>query len=673
MDAAAVARPGLVSAQRGCPHRKRRRQGRWRVGFDNGGRRHVARYSRHHWMAAGVALSQSRREGRRRRCRTPSRRIREPQHRPRVFQECNSRRHRRSAAPCRANLRLDVDPRGSRAGAARLALVDGADVRRADFDRIPRMADVRRCRECSGTQKPAMSQPEVNSSAARNRQIENAIFLIPFVTYAYFYQGSDQSIACRFDLMRSMLEKSALWINDFCGYNTADIITVGGHIYSVKAPGTSFTALIPWVIFKLLLMPLQTTHEPLYWAFTTYLTTLFTTGLLISISCVVMYRFARFFGASEGRATGIALILGLATICFPYATELTGEPVAGAFVFIAFYLVATFSTRPSSARAFAAGFLAGWAVLNDYPVFVVAAAIGIYALFKLPEWKPLAAFSMGALLTAVIVLAYNWGAFGSPLFFSYQAFKLAENRQFPEQAVGFVGLTYPKARVLWNVLLDPERGLFFCNPVLLLSILGVAYFARLRQWRAEFVVTVYSFVVLILFNAAYGESIVSWGGGTATGPRQIVASVPFMVLALAFLPAASNFLLGAFGALSAAIMLMATATNPHFPYEYDNPVRDFALQQFMRGDFATNRDAFFGGGMIVGDSVAFNLGKLIGLPGPFQLWPLAGFWIFGAFDLSDTLELWGNGASRRLTQLAAAIGISAVFLLSMSQKILQPF
>ncbi len=518
-----------------------------------------------------------------------------------------------------------------------------------------------------------MNQPGVNSSEAHTRQIENAIFLIPFVTYAYFYQGSDQSIACRFDLMRSMLEKSALWINDFCGFNTADIINVGGHIYSVKAPGTSFTALIPWVIFRLTLLPLHSTHEPLYWAFTTYLTTLFTTGLLISMLSVVMYRFARFLGASEGRAAGVALILGLATIAFPYATELTGEPVAAACVFIAFYLLATFSMRPSSARAFAAGFLAGWAVLNDYPVFLVAGAVGLYALFKLPEWKPIAAFSAGAALTALILLAYNWGAFGSPLFFSYQAFKLPGNRQFPEQAVGFVGLTYPKARILWNVLLDPQRGLFFCNPVLLLSIFGVAYFARQRRWRAEFAVTVYSFVVLILFNASYGESIVSWGGGTATGPRQIVASIPFMVLALAFLPAACNFLLGTLGAISAAIMLMATATNPHFPYEYDNPVRDFALQQFMRGDFATNRDAFFGGGMIVGDSVAFNLGKIANLRGPMQLWPLAIFWIFGAFDLSDTLGLWGRGASRRLTQAAAAVGIGAVFLLPMSQYILQPF
>ncbi|MGA7871941.1 MAG: PA14 domain-containing protein [Candidatus Binatus sp.] len=146
-----------------------------------------------------------------------------------------------------------------------------------------------------------------------------------------------------------------------------------------------------------------------------------------------------------------------------------------------------------------------------------------------------------------------------------------------------------------------------------------------------------------------------------------------MVLALAFLPAACNWLLGATGALSAAIMLMAAATNPHFPYEYDNPVRDFALQQFMRGDFATNRDAFFGGGMIVGDSVAFNLGKLVGLPGPFQLWPLAVFWIFGSFDLSETLGLWGDGVSRRLTQTAVTAGIASVFLLSMNQRIMQPF
>ncbi len=513
----------------------------------------------------------------------------------------------------------------------------------------------------------------MNAVKKRNRQIENAVFLIPFVTYAYFYQGSDQSIAARFDLMRSMLEKGTLWIDDFCGFNTADIIKFGPHIYSVKAPGTSFTALIPWAAIKLLLSPLQANHEEMFWAFTTYLTTLLTVGLMTALMCLVMYRFARFLGASEGRAAGVAIILGLATIAFPYATELTGEPVAGVTSFCGFYLVATFSKRSSSMRAFFGGFLAGWAVLNDYPVFLAAAAIGIYALFKLPRWKDLAAFSAGAAITAIILFAYNWGAFGSPFFFSYQAFKLPENGQFPEQAVGFVGLTYPKIRILWNILLDPQRGLFFCNPVLLLTIPATAYLARIPRWRAEFAVTVFAFVALILFNASYGESIVSWGGGTATGPRQIVAAIPFMVLTLAFLPPAWDYLLGAIAVASAAIMLMATATNPHFPYEYENPVRDFALQQFMRGDFATNRDAFFGGAMLFGESIAFNLGTLLRLPGPLQLWPLAAWWIIGAVDFAESLQLWGRKTTRHLIAVAVSIAIASIFLLSMSATILQPY
>ena len=507
----------------------------------------------------------------------------------------------------------------------------------------------------------------------RTRRIEAALFLIPFVSYAYFYQGSDQSTAARFDLMRSILERHALWIDGFCGFNTADIINFGGHIYSVKAPGTSLVALVPWAAIRLWLSPLMTRNEPLYWALTTYLTIVLTAGLLASMLAVVMYRFARFLGASDGRSAGLALILAFATIMFPYATEMTGEPFAGVLAFIAFYLVATFANDPGPWRGFVAGFLAGLAVVNDYPAFLIAFAIGIYALFRLRWQLPaLLAFSAGAAIAAALLLGYNWGAFGRPLFFSYQAFKLPGNTQFPEQAKGFVGLTYPKIANLWNVLADPQRGLFFCNPVLLLAIPGAGYFFAERRWRAECGVTVFAFAAMILFNASYGESIVSWGGGTATGPRQIVAAIPFMVLTLAFLPKSCDWLTAALAAASVFIMLMATSTNPHFPYEYENPVRDFAAQQFFRGDLATNRDAYFGGGMIVRDSVAFNLGKLVGLPGPIQLWPLGIFWIIGALELTDALALFAPGSASRLGPAAMCAGIAIMFLAPLNGRIAQP-
>ncbi|MHB8384118.1 MAG: PA14 domain-containing protein [Candidatus Binataceae bacterium] len=505
------------------------------------------------------------------------------------------------------------------------------------------------------------------------RRIEWALFLIPFFSYAYFYQAADQSTAARFDLMRSILERRSLWIDGFAGYNTADIINFGGHIYSVKAPGTSIVAMLPWAAIRLWLLPFLTNHADLYWALTTYLTIMLTTGLLISILCVVMYRFARLLGASEGRSAGLALILGLGTIAFPYATEMTGEPFAAAFAFIAFYLIAAFAEDPRWPRAFLAGLLAGVAVLNDYPAFLLAAAIGFYMLYRVRRLDCIAAFSGGAAIAAALMFGYNWGAFGSPLFFSYQAFKLPGNTQFPEQAKGFVGLTYPKLRNLWNILIDPQRGLFFCNPVLLLALPGLGYFFRRRRLRAEFIVTIVAIAGMIAFNASYGESIVSWGGGTATGPRQIVAAAPFMVLTLALVPRSWNWLIGALAIVSVFMMLMATATNPHFPYEYSNPVRDFAMQQFMRGDFGTNRDAYFGGGMIVGDSTAFNLGKLAGLPRPLQLWPLAFLWIGGAFELTDALKTFSTRSRASLGRAALALGIAGMFLASLTGRIREPF
>lgn len=512
----------------------------------------------------------------------------------------------------------------------------------------------------------------MKSDTAPERRLEAALFTIPLLTYAYFYQGSDQSTAARFDLMRSILERATLWIDGFCGYNTADIILVAGRYYSVKAPGTSIICLLPWVLIRLALLPLMARNEPLYWALVTYLTIVATIGVLISLLCVVMYRFARYFGASQGRGAALALILAFATIVFPYATEMTGEPFAGAFAFISFYLLATWTAQSRPSRAFWAGLLAGLGVLNDYPVFLAAAAIGFYALYKLRSVRPIAAFSIGAAITAAVMFGYNWIAFGSPLFFSYQAFKLPQNTQFPEQAVGFVGLTYPKIKILWNILADPQRGLFFCNPVLLLAIPATGYFLRRREFRAEWFVILAAVAGLILFNASYGASIVSWGGGTATGPRQIIAAVPFMVLTLAFLPAACNWLMGALAALSAFIMLIATSTNPHFPYEYGNPVRDFALQQFMRGDFATNRDAYFGGAMIVGDSVAFNLGKLVRLPGPFQLLPLGALWIASALEITDAVGMFRPASLRRLGNLAISIAIAAVFIIPFSAMIREP-
>jgi hypothetical protein len=272
------------------------------------------------------------------------------------------------------------------------------------------------------------------------------------------------------------------------------------------------------------------------------------------------------------------------------------------------------------------------------------------------------AFSVGALAVAVLLLAYNDAAFGNPFFLSYQAYKLSNNAQFPEQAAGFVGLTGPRLEVLWKILFDPQRGLFFCNPALILAIPALGFFALQRRFRAELLVVSFAIVSMILFNGSFGESIISWGGGTATGPRQIVAAVPFMALALVFIPPRWEWALSLLAAASAFAMLMATAVEPHLPYEYSNPLRDFILPAYLRGDFAYNRDGYFGGPAIVDESTAFNLGKLAGLPGLLQLWPLAVLWLATALFLLQRCESLPRGTTnRRLIRGATLIAIIAMF------------
>jgi hypothetical protein len=503
-----------------------------------------------------------------------------------------------------------------------------------------------------------MIEPET-----RWRRIEAALFLTPFLSFAYFYQGSDQSTAARFDLMRAIVERQTLWIDGYCGYNTADIISVGGHYYSVKAPGGSLTGLIQWIFFSWILSPLSPNHEALYWALATYLTIVFSTGLLIASACVVMYRCSILFGATPGRAAALALILPFATIAFPYGTEMTGEPIAAACLLISFYLLATHSPEQDAGRAMFAGAIAGWAVLCDFPAVLIASALAIYAIARLDRGRHLIAFGGGAIAVAILLFAYNTAAFGHPLFLSYEAYRQPANSQFPEQAVGFVGLTYPRLDVLSRILTNPQRGLFFCNPVLVLVLPALGFFAHRRRLRAECLVTVFAVISMVLFNASFGESIISWGGGTATGPRQIIAAIPFMVLALVFIPAEWDLMLAGLALLSVFAMLMATAVEPHLPYEYGNPLRDFTLPAYLRGEFAYNRDAYFGGPPIVDESTAFNLGKLAGLRGPIQLWPLAAFWIAGGLFLLRELDVWPRGsANQRFASAGMLIAVVALFV-----------
>jgi len=500
------------------------------------------------------------------------------------------------------------------------------------------------------SRQPRLPGQIASSVNAPRRKVEVALFCVSLATFAYFYQASDHNTAARFDLIRSLLERGTIWIDGYCGYNTADLVDWGSHYYSNKAPGGSLTGIVPWIVSLGITALFQIKTESVRWALVTYLSTVLSTSLLVSLMVVLIYRMALAFGASQKRSVALALILAFGTIMFPHATEFAGEPIAATCLLAALYLLFTNDGETGFWPYFGAGLLAGWAGLCDYPSILISAILAAYALWRLGWSRQFSWFALGSVLIAGLLFTYDWLAFGQPFFLSYEAYMLPGNTRFPAQAQGFSGVTFPRLEVLWQVLLGPQRGLFFCNPVLILAIAGLWFFWRRSALRAEFVVIFSSILAFVLLNASYGDSIIYWGGGTATGPRHMLPAIPFMVLALTFLPKKWNTALAGAALLSTFLMLMATAVEPHLPYEYTNPFRDFLWQAFARGDLAYNRNSYFGGPPIVGDSTAFNLGKIIGLPGWLQLLPLASLWIVCALYLKSVTDTDAqpNGTLRKV-------------------------
>jgi hypothetical protein len=488
------------------------------------------------------------------------------------------------------------------------------------------------------------------------REIEVLILVLTLITFAYFYQASDHNTAARFDLIRSLLEHHTVSIDDYCGFNTADLVHLNDHYYSNKAPGGSLTGIIPWIVSLIIARPFAADSD-FYWAMVTYLATILTDGLAVSITCVLIYRIAIGLGASAGKAVAAALTLAFATIMFPHATEFAGEPIATAAVIGSFYIL--FTRELDSWDIFLSGVLAGWAGLCDYLTILLSIILALYALYLL-RGRFLILWIAGAAIVATLLLTYDWVAFNKPFFLSYEAYMLPGSDRFEAQSKGFAGVTYPHWEVLYQVLIGTERGLFFCNPVLLLTLPGLYYFWKDLPHRAEFMVVFSSIIIFTLVNGSYGDSVIYWGGGTATGPRHMLSVIPFMALALIYLPSRWNYVFASLALTSVVLMLIATAVDPHLPYEYDNPLRDFSWPAFVRGDYGYDNLVYFGGSnQLVGDAAAFNIGKLVGLPGWMQLLPLGAIWISGAVAILR--NLYNNDSNLPTLQTAAALAIAMIF------------
>jgi len=79
-----------------------------------------------------------------------------------------------------------------------------------------------------------------------------------------------------------------------------------------------------------------------------------------------------------------------------------------------------------------------------------------------------------------------------------------------------------------RLLFYPYRGLFFYNPILILSLIGL--FLMFKHYKLETILIIVSFILILLASSVQWL----WWEGSSFGPRFLVSIIPFLMLPLMF-------------------------------------------------------------------------------------------------------------------------------------------
>jgi hypothetical protein len=364
------------------------------------------------------------------------------------------------------------------------------------------------------------------------RRPEPWIFALLLGSYAYYWQSRDWNTASRLMLTYAIVDRGTISLDGLDG-QTGDKAFYRRRYYCDKLPGFSLAAAVPYSIAKaargLPDHPLNRRGFP-YWE-ADYWVTLGTSGLATALTGVILASLARDLGCGPRRATLVALAYGLATPAYAYATLSYGHQLTACALLASFSLLWRHGGSRPTPRMMAAGFLAAYAAVIELSVGPIAAILSFYLLAQVIERsRPIAAigaFAVGASIPTLLLLGYNQLAFGSPWEMGYfhhatADFARVHNRGNP------LGLRFPDASKAFPLLWGGYRGLLFYAPVVLLSVPGWVVLLMRRSWGMA-VVSLSAAMAVFLVNLSYPE----WTGGWSTGPRLLVPSLPFAMLAVA--------------------------------------------------------------------------------------------------------------------------------------------
>ncbi len=416
----------------------------------------------------------------------------------------------------------------------------------------------------------------------KNNRLLTSTVLVAILLICYVWNMHNtayDNAASRLDLAFSLALSGDLNIDEY-HTNTIDKAFYNGHYYCDKAPGVSLPAAgVVAVLARV--FPDADWHpdNPVaQWPLILLIIAL-PSVLSLLLFCKVAEQL------SGGDALFPAVIYAAGTLAMPYSGLFYSHQPAAALLMAAFFIwfsEAAGNMRRTPLTGFLTGVLAGYAIVCEYPAAVPAAIIIAISFYDSRSLRHRAALLAGAAAALAVLAGYNAAAFGHPLHIGYQY----EVQQWfkVEMGRGIGGVTFPDPKVFFKLLFQPQRGLFWAQPFLLLALPGMsaAWKSGALKRRAA-VACGLIFLSGLVINSAYYEPY----GGFAPGPRFLVHVLPFAALLAAAgwnnLDGYARGTAAGAGVFSIIYYFIINLVEPHVPHIFNAPLFQFTMPLLVGG------------------------------------------------------------------------------------------
>jgi hypothetical protein len=387
------------------------------------------------------------------------------------------------------------------------------------------------------------------------------------LTFAYAWpeQPTGWNASAHFALVRSLGDGTAKI--DRYRDETGDVAWYRGHYYAAKAPGLALYSLPPWLVLERI-PQIGDARDRAIWALNFWACVL---------PAVLLFLLIRAVGDRLAPGTGLmsAIALGLGTMVLPFATMYFSHIPAAAASFAAFALLVRERNGPFRPWAvFAAGVLAGLAVVFEYPTALIGLVLAGYVLSVAPRLARGAVYATGAVVGVLPLIAYHWFVYDSPFHTPYDDVVAVPGTSGHDvvgpNGEGILGVTTPSFSDAVSLLVDDDRGLLVLSPLVLAGVVGLVLLWRAGR-RAESLTCLTIGAAFLVYNSGYTPVFGGIFGGGSPGPRLLLASLPFLMLGVGVVFRRAPLAVIALLVGSTAIFAAATVTYPRIGEEGTGP------------------------------------------------------------------------------------------------------